>query len=310
MGFELAEGESFSDGVKRIVLEQINEALLNLKPTARSKDKAVHDARVCIKKVRAVLRLIKKSLGNKIYKAEDKAYRDAARTLSKVRDSAAMLEVIDNLAHHFSDQLSRNAFEDVRALLIRSKKVRQVDRNKTMSQAARALRQARKRVQDWPRIDRRESLSVGLKRVFMRGRNNFAAAYDDPGVETFHEWRKQVKHLLYQSRLLRPLWLRAMKSLRAELKTLGGYLSEDHDLAILRDRALKQLEDSQDQTEIEALIALIDKRRSELQLRARTLGDRIYFEKPRQFAARTEAYWKAWRSEAKIDPIAARPADI
>jgi hypothetical protein len=96
-----------------------------------------------------------------------------------------------------------------------------------------------------------------------------------------------------------------MKALGSELRILGKYLSEDHDLAILRKRVLKQLHESESRTEVEALVALIDQRRNELHISAKPLGARLYAEKPGGFAARTEAYWQAWRSEVKVDPIAA-----
>lgn len=76
-----------------------------------------------------------------------------------------------------------------------------------------------------------------------------------------------------------------------------------HDLGTLRDVVIEQLEDTDDRTEIEAFVALIDQRRNELQEEARVLGLRIYADKPRAFALRAEAYWRAWRAERKNDPI-------
>jgi CHAD domain-containing protein len=297
------EDEGLSDGLKRIVLEQIDEALKNLKPAARNKDEAIHDARVCIKKVRALLRLMQDSLGNQTYRTEDTAYRDAGRTLSKVRDTVALIEVVDKLIEHFSDQLSTNPFASIRAPLMRSKRVRQQDRKSAMIKTAKALRQARQRVQKWPGSVHHQALAKGQTRVFKRGRSSFETAYDRPSVENFHEWRKQVKHLLYQTNVLRPLWRKIMKAWSTELRTLGRLLSEDHDLAILREKVSEQLEDSESRTDIEALVALIDQRRNELQVSARVLGTRIYAEKPQTFSGRTEAYWRAWRSEMKVDPI-------
>lgn len=303
MGYRLKDNEGFSDGLKRIVLEQVDKALDSLRPTVKNKDEAIHDARVSVKKVRAALQLIRDSLGDKIYEKEDRVYRDVARMLSNVRDSAALLEILDKLIEHFSDQLSRDAFTSVRAPLLRSQKARQQDRQSAMTKAARSLRQARKRVEEWPEAGHRQSLDRGLKRVFKKGRTNFKTAYDKPSVDSFHEWRKQVKHLLYQTRVLRPLWSKMMEALTGELKTLGRYLSEDHDLAILREKVGQQLEESENRTEIEALVALIDQRRNELEVSARVLGTRIYAERPRAFAVRSEAYWQAWRSQVKDDPI-------
>src|SRR6267378_360132 len=127
MGYRLREDERLSDGAKRSVLEQIDKALDLLKPTVRNKDEAIHDARVCIKKIRALLRLIRDSVEDETFRVEDTAYRDAGRMLSKVRDSAAMLEIVDKLINHFSDQLAKNAFGSVRAPLLRSTKAQQHD---------------------------------------------------------------------------------------------------------------------------------------------------------------------------------------
>ncbi len=302
MAYRLKGSEGFSHGAKRIVLDQIDKALAKLKPTVRDKDEAIHDVRVSVKKIRALLRLIRDSLG-KTYKVEDKAYREVGRNLSKVRDSAAMLETIDRLTEHFADQLAGDAFASIRTPLRQAKTRRPQARKQSMREAAKSLREARKRLKDWPDITTQQSLSRGLKRVFKNGRTGFDAAVNHPGVETFHEWRKQVKHLLNQTRILSPLWGNMMSAWATELKTLGKYLSEDHDLALLRDEVSDLLEDAQDTTDIEALIALIDQRRNELQLNAKTLGTRIYAETPKTFVARTKIYWQAWRSEVKNDPI-------
>jgi hypothetical protein len=57
--------------------------------------------------------------------------------------------------------------------------------------------------------------------------------------------------------------------------------------------------------DLEALIALIDRRRGELQLEAKWLGERVYAERPRAFIGRLQVYWQAWRSDAPIDAISA-----
>jgi hypothetical protein len=74
-----------------------------------------------------------------------------------------------------------------------------------------------------------------------------------------------------------------MEKFADELKTLGEYRSDDHDLALLRQRVLESVETAGDRTDLEALIALIDQRRGELQVEARRLGERVYVEKPRVF---------------------------
>jgi hypothetical protein len=59
-------------------------------------------------------------------------------------------------------------------------------------------------------------------------------------------------------------------------------------------------------------MALIDERRSELQMTARLLGERVYAEKPAAFMSRFQNYWQTWRTESKSKPVAvhAKPAAV
>ena len=298
MGYKLSPAELFPDGIKRIVYEQVDKALENLRSTTRNKDVVVHDARVCVKKIRAVLRLVEDSLGNKAFDEEDVAYRDVARHLSNVRDSTAMLEILDKLIAHFSDRLFPDAFVEIAAKLQRSKSVQRLGARSAMTHAEKALHKARKRIDSWPKLEAKQSLSQGLKRTYKSGLKSFKQAYYKGSVDAFHEWRKHVKHLLFQTRILKTIWGRIMKALTKELDALGELLSEHHDLALLRGRVSK-LVSKNNKAEIESLIALIDQRRGELEVQARQLGARVFAETPRAFISRNEAYWKTLRSEVK-----------
>ena len=57
MGYRLKASERFSKRVKRIVLEQIDKALDNLKPTVKIRMRQYMTLVVSIKNIRAMLRL-------------------------------------------------------------------------------------------------------------------------------------------------------------------------------------------------------------------------------------------------------------
>jgi len=127
-------------------------------------------------------------------------------------------------------------------------------------------------------------------------------------VAAFHEWRNDVKYFWYQIELLRKLWPGHLKDLAGEIKDLVDYLSDDHDLALLRKRALSEAKNEKNEKDghaYEALLALIDKRRAELETQACFLGQRIYAETPSAFSSRVHEYWRARRAEEKNNPIAA-----
>jgi hypothetical protein len=48
---------------------------------------------------------------------------------------------------------------------------------------------------------------------------------------------------------------------------------------------------------LEKLLALVDRRRDELQQQAFALGQRFYRERPREFSRLLKGYWTTWRAE-------------
>ena len=305
MSYRFKGKESVGRAVERIALEQLEEALKHTKART-SLDEAIHDVRICFKKLRGLIRLVRDELGDNRYRSENKCYRDVNRELSGVRDSAALTEIFSKVKERFSDELNEVAFESFRRLLSRSAKGRPADKRRALVEVRKKILAARKRVKQWKLGDDRfPAVGKGLTRMYGRGRKGFAAAFDNETVSAFHEWRKDVKYFWYQIELLRELWPGHLKDLADEIKDLVDDLSDDHDLALLRKRALSAAKKEKDGHEYEALLALVDKRRAELETRACFLGQRIYAEGPNAFESRIHHYWRAWRAEEKSNPLAA-----
>ncbi|NGX16329.1 CHAD domain-containing protein [Wenzhouxiangella sp. XN24] len=167
------------------------------------------------------------------------------------------------------------------------------------------MHEARQRVSEWrlPTDDPNqgkcgfELLEGGLEKTYRRGRKAMAIAGDNPGVETFHEWRKRAKYLRYHLRLLRPAWLRLLKRTRSEVKTLGDLLGDDHDLAVLEETLVVATGDSADKERIELLKGLMHQRSVTLRAEAWWLGQRIYAEQPKAFRKRIGRYWITARDQ-------------
>src|SRR4029453_11832159 len=104
MSYRLKQHETISDGIKRIVIEQIDKAIDRLGSQSGRQDDSIHDARVCFKKIRSGLRLVQTEFDADIFRQENNCYRDAGRRLSAIRDTAAMLETFDKLTDRFANQ--------------------------------------------------------------------------------------------------------------------------------------------------------------------------------------------------------------
>lgn len=138
----------------------------------------------------------------------------------------------------------------------------------------------------------------GLKRVYKRGYKGFKHAYNKPKPENFHEWRKRVKYLWYNMRILRYLWDDVQKEVADDMHTLADYLGDAHDLAVFDTWITPSI--TGDTELAETLKDAASRWRKELETTAHPLAQRIYAEKPKRFTKRMKKYWKATELEAAL----------
>jgi CHAD domain-containing protein len=302
MSLQLKSDQSLRKNLRRIARKQIDSALEELTgPKSATRDEAVHEARKSLKKVRAVLRLVRPVIGEADYRDENTCYRDAARPLTEVRDARILIETLDKTAEHFEDYIAGRSFADVRKKLednLRAVRRRVLDKHQAFVVVAETISQARSRLKDWTDVPNRwSSIGPGLEKVCRQARTAFTDAASDPSVPKLHEWRKQAKYLRYQLEVLQPLWPQRIDELASECDKMGELLGDDHDLAVFRQTSIdKQL--GQDDAERGALLALIDRRRIELVQEVLLLGDRFFREKPKELSRQLKGYWRRWGDQA------------
>ncbi len=299
MSFQLDPEETVAAGVARSAREQLDRARAELGDGRRDRHTAIHEARKSCKRLRGLLRLARSGLGERVYRRENAALRDAARRLSALRDAEALLETYDKLSERFEGEIDRRRIAPVRRVLAAHRAELGKDDLEASIAGFRAdLEAVRERLSSWPPAGDVEVLSSGLRRTYKRARRAMQAAYGAPSTERFHDWRKRVKYHRYHLELLAPLWPRQIEARRKEVKALGGRLGEEHDLAVLQ-ATLATKDGSFGEDSALALFALAERRRGELRDLMRPLGQRLFAERPRSLARRFEVYWRAARIEAE-----------
>jgi len=307
MTFQLKPEKSLSKEIARLARKQIDNALEHLTGESNgSRDEAVHEARKCFKKIRALLRLVRPHIDEATFQRENACFRNAGRPLTAVRDAKILVETLDKLAKQFADRVRDRSFGGVRKELLahqRAVRKRVLDEEGAFVTVAAAVREARARLDTWTDVpDPWSSVGDGLQRVYRQARRAFAAAAADPTVEKLHEWRKQTKYLRYQLEVLRPLWPEMIAELADQADHLSELLGDDHDLAVLHQMLTDDPDRYADPPTREVLEALIDHRRGELQHEAMLLGPRLFLDRPKAFARRLKGYWQLWRAEGESEP--------
>jgi CHAD domain-containing protein len=295
---KLKHGESGTRGARRITRRRIKSALHTLGPEKTS-DHSIHSARKELKKARAMLRLLRDALGKTTYKRENTALRDAARPLSEVRDGRVLLDALNSLTRYYGAPASALPLAGFkRALGRRRMRSREsvLGSHEPLRDARKALRAVSSRSARW-HVGRHgwSVLGAGLKRTYTRGRDAFRQARATPTNENLHEWRKQTKYFGYQLQLLEPLGSARVRELTQVADKLADFLGDDHDLAVLYDRAGEARASFPRAATHNSLLALIKRCRASLQQKAAELGLRLYEERPAVFSARMEKSWRDWR---------------
>jgi CHAD domain-containing protein len=233
--FVLRPEASFRENIIRIATSLNSDATQHL---AKKTDihESVHNARVCFKKLRAVLRLTEPQIGSKTYAFENMYYRDTSKKLSFLRDYTASIEAIEELLKN------RRSAESV-AMLNSLKRKLQLKRAATLRNAGvgdlfGTIQEqnvlARGRIPTWELDD---DVSEKLAKAFARSYNNAKKQYHvvakTPTEINVHEWRKATKYFMYMVQLLRPLWPAIFTTYAREINTLTDFQGMHHDFCVL-----------------------------------------------------------------------------
>jgi CHAD domain-containing protein len=279
--FRLLEGETAADGVRRVAMAQLDVAG-ELVEGRKVGPKDVHEARKSLKRARALLRVARPYLPSEVYEHENVTFRDAGRELAGARDARVLLETLEKITPDGESGARARLFARFRERLERDALGSDDPVPRTLAQR---LSEARVRVAvlPIPPDGGPELLVPGVERIYRRGREALKRARKHPDSEHRHELRKRAKDLWHAGQLLRSVDVKALRKLRRRAHRLADLLGDDHDLAVLRERALAE-PDRFAPGELESLTTLIDRRQADLQRIAMKCAARTYRRKPRKLA--------------------------
>ena len=301
MSYKLRFGAELEDSIRRTAREQLEAAAAELDDAdAGDAAGAVHGARKRLKKTRSVLRLARPSLPQSAYRSTNRALRDRGRALSDARDADVLVATAEALGARFAGQLPAATFDAVKDALARRAAQQQGASRDGLGDHADALRALAGTADPLPVASATPKTVAGaLTRAYTDGRAAFRQADREPTADHLHEWRKRVKDLWYEQKLVQDAWPSVLKAQADEAKALSQLLGEDHDLAML---AAALGGDSEITAAVaadrDALLELVARRRQELLADARALGRRVYAETPKAYQRRVGGYLKAADAES------------
>jgi len=301
--YRIKRDEKAAEAVRRIVTGRLDDALEQLREHLDDEVAgAIHETRKDLKKARAVLRLVRARMDDEIYRRENARLRDAGRALAGLRDAEAKVGTIEALEERFGDELDPGMIELKRDLEAERDAVGTADADSdspiraAARQASDGIEAVRESVDSWSFSKSGwKLLEPGVERSYARGRNRFSDVRSEPSPENIHEWRKRVKDLWYDLRLLRDSWPGVVGEIRDGAHDLSDLLGDHHDLTVFAEDIRSRDRFPADGDELAAIVSVIEGRQEELLEAAVPVGERVYAESPNDFTKRMRAYWRAWR---------------
>ena len=249
-------------------------------------DRAVHEFRKTLRRLRALLKLMRRALGRNHFRELESRLRAALRGTSARRDADVILDTLDSLALPSGDEAlraqARRALEcdsdsDSDILEISAARLLAVQSEELAETVAR-LGHALPDELSWRDVE------DGLIDSFRRARRALKAAVADEKPDAIHRVRKRVKELRYQMELLRRVGGDEFETRRAELARMAEALGRVTDYIMLRRRLGDEGMDREALRPLRRFLRREIRRSFRRVVRERGCLD----EKPRRFARRIE----------------------
>jgi CHAD domain-containing protein len=298
VGFRLKSGQSVSSEVRRIVLKQLDLATSELKSIGDPEsDEAIHDARRRVKKIRAVIRLVRPVL-EKAHRAVDPDLRRVSKLLAPVADGQGVIDTLNQLSRKYHKALPRKTVNAIRSDLIqREKRIdSRAKAEHVLEKATSTLRADRQRVKRWHlAADGFRAIAPGLKASVRRARKAMVLSWMHPNAEHHHTWRRHVKNHWFHVRLLQVRCGNHLLPVQRRLEALDGVLGEYHNLVLLHEVLVSDTTLSRN--EVAQCLKVVARYQRALRRNAQVLGMRIYSEKPGRFVRRVRHLWRSATAE-------------
>jgi hypothetical protein len=287
------------DNVRRAARNEFDSAIGEVAETGFEVHATVRNVRRRLKRVRAILRLIRPVFAD--YREENIRLRDTGAEFSSLRDAMALVEAVDLLALKAKGD-EAIALERVRAALTKraADSEGQLDRETFLTSLRSKLRDARVRSELWElKSTGRKALVPGVVEGYRRAREAFGVAEAAPDSEALHELRKHVKYHLAHLSLLRDLAPAFADGRRKEMQKLARGLGDLQNLAVL-DAVLVDDNVAFEDGDKSVARSLLERRVQKLRRKALAAGERLLGEKPDVVEARWSVYWDDWQAGRKL----------
>lgn len=233
MAYRIKLSDTPEQALRRVGRDQIKRATLALSAPG-SAGSAIHETRKCLKRIRALLRLVRPGLDDGVFQHENARYRDLGRLLSPARDAEILSETLVKLQPSATDAEAHDIAILKQHILEQGRQIESTGGDATIEAALDQLASAKSAMAklvingvDFTPVEK------GLRDSYRRGVNTYERAYRAGTDEAFHDWRKCVQLHWRHMALMSRAWPDMFSARIEAARQLSQILGDAQDLSVL-----------------------------------------------------------------------------
>ncbi len=293
MSYRFKLQKPFDSDVRRIGLEQFDR--IEQAWSAGTRGIAIHETRKALKRLRALLRLVKSGMSAAEWSQSNEAFKSAGRRLSAARDREVLQQTVARLSESAPPPLAKALRTFLATDEWTSGQADVLSSAKMKAEVLADVAALRLRVKAW-KIEGAAGDTVleGVAVGYRRAKKEFRLACDEPTDCHIHDLRKSIQVHWRQLRLIETIWPPVVNARASAAQALAQTLGDYQDLSCLSEAVQKTEFRSAIGTSPSALIvAACRARQMEIRQAAMLDCDRLLAVRTGQFRSEMSAYWAA-----------------
>jgi len=238
MNLESIRGQTLNKNTQQIFLTILNSIQKCINNSKYSEEKKIHEVRKNIKKLRAVLRLVKYSGNIDTNKYWDKQLKEIAQSGSELREKYLMLNTLDDIVESYDLEINIIYFDYLYNRLTQDYNMLKFvlfDEMHLWESINHKVNNLKNKKDDIRLLSKGEKvIEQNLVMEYQKGREQMSTSQKDPTFKNCHQWRKSVKYLWYEIRILKIFSNIKLHGYLKKLHNLSEILGDAHDLSDLK----------------------------------------------------------------------------
>lgn len=265
----------------------------------------VHLVRRLIKRLRALIRLVAPSTGDRI--EVDRLLRDAARLLADLRDAHVNTATLESIIAMVPQEIHASGIQGLISRIEAGESGKAnsfdcIEINLRWKEVRKTLKLCSKVIGKWHISGIGfDPFNSGMRRTYRQARSSLIDARQSNSAESWHEFRKALKYHAAQIRLLCPMCMPLLSAHQLTAAEVAELLGRDHDLAMLLLHLNHSCESKREEftdeniEQMGTLVKLIEREQKMLRKKSSQLAVCLLAESPKAFVSRMCEYWDCWR---------------